>query len=281
MKRWVLTLLIVVFAGIFLVSAFYIGNYFWESAKQQGKYNDLANKVHSHLKDPSDPTRPTADGTDSTDPTGTEPYVNPLVQVENPETGELVWVLPEYAEIFQINPDLVGWLRIDDSKINYPVVQKPESADYYLYRNFYKEDSARGCLYAREICDIFTPSDNITIYGHCMKDNTMFGNLTYYKQKSYYQNHSIIYFDTLTEHHTYEIVSVFITTASIGQGFPYHNFVEAGSEAEFNTFVSRCKALAMYDTGVDAVYGDKLITLSTCEYSVENGRLVVVAKRID
>lgn len=282
MKRWVFSLLIVIFAGIFLVSAFYIGNYFWESAKQQGMYEDLINKVHTHLKDPTNPIQTNPVGTDDTgDPAATEPEANPLVQVENPETGELVWVLPEYAEIFQINPDLIGWIRIDDTKVDYPVVQKPASVDYYLYRNFYREDSSRGCLYAREVCDVFTPSDNITIYGHCMRDNTMFGSLTSYKKKSYCQDHPIIHFDTLTEHHTYEIVSVFITTAYVDKGFAYHSFVDAENESEFNTFVSRCKSLSLYDTGVGAAYGDKLICLSTCDYTVENGRLVVVAKRIE
>ena len=80
---------------------------------------------------------------------------------------------------------------------------------------------------------------------------------------------------------TYEIFAVFRTTASKGEGFTYHQFIDAKDEAEFNQFVNACKALSYYDTGVNPTYGDKLITLSTCDKSVEDGRLVVVARRIE
>ena len=87
-------------------------------------------------------------------------------------------------------------------------------------------------------------------------------------------------FDTLMEHHTYEVIAVFTTTASKGQGFNYHHFIDADSPEEFDEYIADCKIRALYDTGVTATYGDKLITLSTCEYSQKNGRFAVVAKRI-
>ena len=127
---------------------------------------------------------------------------------------------------------------------------------------------------------MFTPSDNIVIYGHRMSDGSMFARLDKYMKEQHYRDNPYIFFDTLTELHTYKIVSVFLTTASVGKGFTYHTFVEADDEAEFNKFIKSVKSMALYDTGVDAAYGDKLITLSTCEYSQTNGRLVIVAKRI-
>ena len=88
------------------------------------------------------------------------------------------------------------------------------------------------------------------------------------------------YFDTLTQLHTYKIIAVFKTTATEGKGFSYHTFVNAADQAEYDEYVNTCKELSLYDTGETAQYGDKLITLSTCEYSQSHGRLVVVAKRI-
>ena len=108
----------------------------------------------------------------------------------------------------------------------------------------------------------------------------MFGALEDYKSKSFYEKHKNIQFDTLTEQAEYEIVAVFKTVAYSSEGFRYYDFVDAENEEDFNSYVGMCKELALYDTGVTAEYGDRLITLSTCEYSAQNGRLVVVAKKV-
>ena len=189
-------------------------------------------------------------------------------------------VFDKYRPLQEQNSDMVGWIFIEGTEINYPVMQSPGDPDYYLLHNFDKEFSYRGCLYAQADCDVFTPSDNIVIYGHRMSDGSMFARLDRYMKEQYYRDNPYIFFDTLTELHTYKIVSVFLTTASVGKGFSYHTFVNANSEEQFNKFVKSVKSMALYDTGVDASYGDKLITLSTCEYSQTNGRLVIVAKRI-
>ena len=289
MKQWVYYLLIAVFGCTFLVSAWCLGSYLWESHTQKNQYNDLAALVEQHQATRPLPTE-TTQPAETLEPAQTEPEsaeiteaTEPpslLVEVEDPETGKTVEVLREYAEIYRVNRDLVGWLQIPGTDISYPVMQTPDRPDYYLYRDFYQEYSKHGCLYAREVCDINAPSDNITIYGHRMKDGSMLAGLAAYTEKEYWRQHRYIYFDTLTEYHSYEIVAVFLTTATVNQGFRYHAFVDAADEAAFDSFISQCKALALYDTGVTATYGSKLITLSTCEYSQTNGRLVVVAKRI-
>ena len=124
------------------------------------------------------------------------------------------------------------------------------------------------------------PSDNITMFGHNMKDGSKFACLGAYTSKAAWEKNNLIFFDTLTEYHTYKIFAVFKTSANEGEGFKYHQFVDAANEKEFNDFVSTCKKLSFYDTGITPVYGDKLICLSTCEYTLENGRLVVAAVRI-
>ena len=129
---------------------------------------------------------------------------------------------------------------------------------------------------------MLAPSDNIIIYGHHMNDGTMFAELEKYKKESFWESHKIISFDTLTEQGKYEIVSVFKTVAytDSNDAFPYYQFVNAEKAEDFKDYIDKCKELSLYDTGVSAEYGDKLITLSTCEYSRKNGRLVVVAKKV-
>ena len=149
---------------------------------------------------------------------------------------------------------------------------------YDLKRNFEKKYSDLGTPYIQENCDL-TGSDNLVIYGHHIKGGKMFGALENYKSQSFYEEHKTIQFDTLTQRGEYEIIAVFKTVAYSSQGFRYYDFVNAESEDEFNAYIQKCKELALYETGVTAEYGDRLITLSTCEYSAQNGRLVVVAKK--
>lgn len=274
MKKWMYNALIIFFAAVLLISAGMLAKYYIEAYIQSSRYEDL-----SSLKG-NGPTTPRPGPTeDEPAPETTAPAVT-LTQVTDPETGEIVEVLPEFAELYALNNDIVGWFYIPGTKIDYPVMQSPDDPDYYLLHNFDKEFSYRGCLYAQADCDVVTPSDNIVIYGHRMSDGSMFARLDQYMKEEFYLENPYIFFDTLTELHTYKILAVFRTTASVGEGFAYHTFVNAESEAEFDSFISSIKSMAMYDTGVDASYGDKLITLSTCEYSQTNGRLVIVAKRI-
>ena len=175
---------------------------------------------------------------------------------------------------------MVGWIKIEGTKVNYPVMQTKERPNYYLKRNFDGMPSDWGSIYIREECDVNTPSDNVTIYGHNMIDCSMFGDLKNYNDKKFWEEHKEIFFDTLSEDHVYEIFAVFKTTANEGEGFAYHQMEDAANEKEYNDFVATCKKLSFYDTGITPQYGDKLICLSTCEYTMDNGRLVVAARRI-
>lgn len=195
----------------------------------------------------------------------------PLTEEEN--------VLAEYGELFLKNTDMVGWLSIAGTTVNYPVMQTPNEPNYYLKRNFDKEYSDLGTPYIQENCDL-AGSDNLVIYGHHIKGGKMFGALEDYKSQSFYEEHKTIQFDSLTERGEYEIVAVFKTVAYSSQGFRYYDFVNAENAEAFDEYIAKCKELALYDTGVSAEYGDRLITLSTCEYSAQNGRLVVVAKKV-
>lgn len=188
-------------------------------------------------------------------------------------------ILARYRELYLQNEDMVGWISITGTTVNYPVMQTKNNPNFYLKRNFEKAYSDLGVPYVQEDCDL-TTSDNIVIYGHHIKGGKMFGALEDYKSKSFYEEHKTIQFDTLTEQAEYEIIAVFKTVAYSSEGFRYYDFVNAENEEDFHAYVEKCKELSMYDTKVITEYGDKLITLSTCEYSAQNGRLVVVARKI-
>lgn len=268
-KKGLFIIIVVVLLIAFGVSAFKVGSYLLEGKKAANRYNELSEIKANAQTTPTVPTA--APTTGATEPSATTVPTAPT----EPK------ILAEYEELYNMNSDLVGWIKIEGTKVDYPVLQTPDEPNYYLYRDFDKADSKRGAIYAREVCDINKPSDNITIYGHHMADGSMFAGLNAYVNKSAWENNSLIFFDTLTEYHIYKIFAVFATSANIGEGFSYHQFVDAETEEEFDEFVATCKQLAYYDTGITPKYGDKLICLSTCEYTHgDNGRLVVAAYRI-
>ena len=264
-KRTLYFALFGVFSAIFVVSALFLVDYFIESAKQKGRYNELSDNK-TQIQDILDNAPTTPDG--DLEPNEDYPF--------DPESP----ILPEYQAAYKQNDDLVGWIRIDGTVIDYPVMQHLEEKDYYLERNFDKEYSKHGCIYLREQCNPFKPSDNVVIYGHYKQDGSMFHDLHGYYREAFWKEHQFIEFDTIYEHHTYQILAVFKTSADADKLFPYHRFNDAENAEDFDEFVSKVKSMSFYDTGVDAAYGDKLITLSTCEYTLSNGRLVVVAKQV-
>ncbi len=180
-------------------------------------------------------------------------------------------------ELYQINNDIIGWLKIDGTNINYPVMQTKDKPEYYLRKDFYKKYSYWGTPFLSESCDINT-SDNLIIYGHHINNSKMFGELENYKKEQYYNKHKNIKFYTMNDKREYEIIAVLKTTI---YEFKYYNYININSEKEFNTFIDKCFELSFYNTSNKVTYGEKLITLSTCEYSRENGRLVIVAKETD
>ena len=180
-------------------------------------------------------------------------------------------------ELYELNNDIVGWLKIDNTNINYPVMQTKDNPNYYLRRNFYKQYSQWGTPFLAENCNIEI-SDNLIIYGHHISNSKMFGELENYRKEEFYNSHKIIKFFTMEENTEYEIISVFKTIAY--SGFRYYEYINFENESEFNTFINKCNELAFYNIENNVNYGDKFITLSTCEYSQKNGRLVVVARKI-
>ncbi|MDD6202693.1 MAG: class B sortase [Lachnospiraceae bacterium] len=190
-------------------------------------------------------------------------------------------ILEKYEELYKKNKRLIGWLKIDDTNIDYPVMQTVNN-EYYLDHNFNQEYDKNGSLFLDKDCNAAFPNTNMIIYGHHMKSGKMFGQLNYYSKESYYKEHPQIHFDTIYEEGLYDVMYVFRSRIYNEEEivFKYYQFFDVNSADEFNSYMEEMQKLSLYDTGVTASYGDKLLTLSTCDSSEEDGRFVVVAKKV-
>lgn len=285
--------LIIVFSIIFIISAVFVVDYIIDAYKNKQMNAGLqVSTPPSHtgtLRQPTTSTRPGTTGT-TPFPTTVPPttVTNPTsIQTQTPSSSTSAsGMLPELETLFNINSDVVGYIYIPDTNVNYPVLQRPGEKDYYLYRDFYGREDRHGSIYVREACDVFGPSDNVTIYGHNMADGSMFAHILKFKDETFFDDHPVIYFDTLYERHVYQVVCVFRTSGTYGVGFPFHLYDNFADEEEFNAFIKGIRKRndrvdMVNDSGIAVEYGDKFICLSTCEdWPIKNGRLVLLAVRI-
>ena len=195
---------------------------------------------------------------------------------EGQVTEETTERMLQIAELKKENEDIIGW------NINYPVCQSTDN-DYYIRHNYKKEYSKDGAIFLDKDYDWNIPSSNLLLYGHNNKNGTMFQSLLEYAKEDFYKEHTKIRFTTNKEDSIYEIISVFYSRVyykSEQNVFRYYYFVNAENEEEYNEFVNNAKKSSIYNIETTAKYGDQLLTLSTCEYSQEDGRFVVVAKKM-
>ncbi|XME01021.1 class B sortase [Lachnospiraceae bacterium C1.1] len=254
---------------IAIASFGYIGFYYYQKNHSDEKTTELAKKGGYSFTNEKDPLV-----VEST--------------VEDKSTGSTtvrkLFVLRQYRSLYQKNPNFAGWIKIDGTEIDYPVMKsRTGNGEYYLDHNFSQEEDRNGTLFMEDNCDIERPSENWIIYGHNMKSGNMFGTLDNYKSESFCKEHPYINFDTIYETGIYEVMFAFqshvYTEAEIA--FKYYQFIDPASEAEFNSGIEQMRADSYYDMGIDVEYGDRLLILSTCDYDESNGRFVVVAVRKD
>ena len=175
-------------------------------------------------------------------------------------------------ELKSINSDYKMWIQIENTNINYPVVQGSDN-DYYLKHNFRKESNISGTVFIESANDIDNDK-NIILYGHNMRNGTMFNNITNYKEESFFNEDnkiSIIMNNTLYE---YEVFSVYVKNVSevnLAIGF--------ASEDEFINYAYNEADESLYKKEVDFSAEDNLITLVTCSYEFTDARTIVVARR--
>ena len=189
----------------------------------------------------------------------------------------------QVAKLQKENSEVIGWLEIEGTNISYPVCQA-DNNDYYLTHSYKKEKVTGGSLFLDKDYDFTIPSSNLLIYGHRNTKGLLFEDLIKYQDKDFYNDHKTIRFTTATEDSTYEVMAAFNSRVYYQDEtnvFRYYYFVNAENKLEYDEFVENCKKSSLYETGVAAEYGEQLLTLSTCEYSQEDGRFAVVAKEIE
>lgn len=214
----------------------------------------------------------------------------PTTEVPTEETTEATTVpvetepemLPHMAELYEQNPDVAGWIRIDGTKLDYPVMYTPEDQTKYLHTNFEGNFEFSGVPYIDKKCSLDPESTNIIIYGHNMQTGTHFRPIMGYDQIQFLQQHPTIYYSTLYEEREYEIFAVFYDRIykTYEDAFRFYRFVDPETEEEFNEGIEYFKKRSLHDTGITPEYGDQLIMLVTCAYHVDEGRFVVVARQI-
>ncbi|MCH5266216.1 MAG: class B sortase [Lachnospiraceae bacterium] len=253
-KKWALNILTIVFILVFLASGLYLLRYYMTAKNAEGALNELVElRAESEAED---------DG----------------IEVKTPE-GKTI--LKKYKKLYKRNSDLIGWITIKNSQIDYPVMQTPNDPEYYLHKNYDKKDDVNGLLFLDAQCDVEDAYNNLMLYGHHMKSGMMFGHLVDYDSKDYYEKHKIIQFDTLYEEREYEVAAAFYSQVykQDDDVFKYYNWPGHLSEKQFDNYIKNVKKLSQYDTGITPEYGEQLLTLVTCAYHTENGRFVVVARR--
>lgn len=178
--------------------------------------------------------------------------------------------------------NIISWIKIDDTKINYPVLQTDDN-EYYLDHDYENNESQYGSIFLKATCDVNDVNSNLIIYGHNMKDGEMFTGIMQYGNKAFWDEHNLIQLITDNGVREYEVMSAFRSRVFYKREtdvFRFYNYLKFENEEKYNEYVNNVKKIQLYDTGVTAEYGEQLMTLITCEYSQENGRFVVVAKRI-
>lgn len=191
-------------------------------------------------------------------------------------------ILAELEQAYQENPDLAGWIQIDGTQIDYPVMYTPDDPEKYLHLDFDGNYSLGGLPFLDGACSLDPRSDNLLLYGHNMQNGSMFHTLFRYEQRNFWEAHPNITFSTLSQEQEYAVLAAFYDRVyyTYEDCFKFYQFIDAQDQAAFDEAVTYFKEHALYDTGVTAAYGDELITLVTCAYHVDNGRFVVVAKKL-
>lgn len=253
-KKWITNIILVLFVLAFIASGLYLLRYYLETRKTESEINEL-----QQLKTES------------------------LSEEETKDTNQKNSnMLKEYRKLYQKNKDLIGWIHIKGTPIDYPVMQTPKDPEYYLHKNYNKQEDANGLPFLDAKCDTEDRNNNLMVYGHHMKSGLMFAHLEDFENKDFYEKNKVIEFDTLWEKRKYEVIAVFRSQVYKEKEdmFKYYEYAGHLSEKQYSSYVYHCQKMSVHKTGKSLKYGEQLLTMVTCAYHVNEGRFVVVAKRV-
>lgn len=252
-KKWITNVILALLVLVFVGCGLYLFRYYWEAKQTQDELGELLQEK-----------------TESAQDGGEE------IKASNGRT-----IMKDYRKLYKKNKDLIGWVTVKGTQIDYPVMQTPKDSEYYLHRNFKKKEDVNGLPFLDAKCDVEDANSNLMVYGHHMKSGLMFAHLEDFEQANFYKKHKIIEFDTLYEKRKYEVVAVFRSKIYKEEQnvFKYYRYGGPLSEKQYTHYVENCTKLSVHKTGVTPAYGEQLLTLVTCAYHTEEGRFVVVARR--
>lgn len=274
-KDFLYTILYIIFITIIIISLLYILR-FYKMSNEATKESQLLNEIDLETQEEANNS---SNNDNNREKKNNEADENTSKNIEN-NNIETTERMLKVKKLQKENDDIVGWLEIEDTNINYPVLQGNDN-EFYLNHNYKKEKSEKGSIFLDAKYNWDIPSNNLLIYGHNIINGLMFQDLLKYESQDFYKKHPNIRFTTEKEDKEYEIISVFksrVYYKSEKNVFRYYDFINAKKEEDYMEFVKNAKKASIYDTEVTAKYGDELITLVTCSYHTEDGRFVVIGR---
>lgn len=260
----------IILASLFVFSAIQYGKLAMESKKADSLYTELASEMHAGEAKVSTPLPSGNDSSLTEEELEAERLAAEAARVEALKEGA--------GSLAAKNSDFICWLTIPGTGIDYPVMHTPNDPEFYLHRDFGKNYSGHGTPFLDYKCT--TDSDNLLLYGHHMRDGSMFAGLTKFADLSYLAEHNRVQLITADTVKNYEIFCVFkLGEASFGD-FTFFEMPEFETEADFEKYLDGCGRYAVQMANFRPEYGTQLVSLTTCEYSHQNGRMVVVAAEI-
>ncbi|MCD8039360.1 MAG: class B sortase [Lachnospiraceae bacterium] len=265
---------VVMFALVFLISAVYLNWNFLMDVRT----NYHAKKLLERIGEGTDAAAAEA-ATDGED----DSLMTPDSGEESGDASEQSEprILSKFQALYDENNDFSGWLSIEGTKINYPVMSREGDNDYYLDKNFNGQEDKNGLLILDYRSDVLESGQNIIIYGHNMRTGVMFGTLKEYKDKDYCMEHQTIRFDSLYSEGEYKVAAVMLSAVAYEDEdvFRYYDAIDISTQELFDEFCRNIEENALYTTDVSLEFGDSCLILSTCDYYTEDGRFVVIAKK--
>lgn len=256
--RIALILFMVVLIGVLGFSVYKFLSEYIPQQREQNRFAELRDLIEEdEYEDPSDP---------SSDPS---------------ESGTPKVKTSKYKKLFAMNEDMRGWIKVNGTQIDYPVMKSDlEDGEYYLHRDFDGDYSFAGCLFIGKYCDY--DSDIFIIYGHNMLNGSMFGELHDFSDEDFAKKHMDIQFDTKNERRVYRVFGAFWSKAFYEDepGFKYYEAVGNYDEDSYNNILWSFESMMAMRLDYEPKYPDQIMLMSTCSYNEANGRFVVAAYRI-
>lgn len=278
-----------VFLSLCLIGGLLFIGYYGVSTWQSDRLHDSLSSAVEEARRTTTPmatATATATAAPTAAPTATAvPTLPPQQEGVNPEGSEYVDpILASYAELAEQNPDMIGWVYIEGTRVDYPVMYRPDDKNFYLHRNFNKKYFIDGIPFMDERCDPWLPSDNLIIYGHNMRSGAMFNSLQQYVKEEFWNEHPLVQFDTLEEKNTYEIFAVIpvnLVRDMNDERMRCYGVLLTQDQLQIDTLERYVKRYAArHRLAALPRVGDEVLTLSTCTGFANADRLVVMARRL-